>query len=477
MKRSKYIFRSIQLFAILGLVLMHACSDDLPGAMDTSDKFTVLESIKIINAGENGDIVVEGTIDENAKEISFPRIEPETDFSQLRFEIEASDGARLEKDSYEVVFGEGESDKSIVLKLVNEPRFREYYARFRLRIPVFGAEFSQATVYDYSANPAGNPVHDAFTGLLSRGSGFDGEHVLVVSRASFSIPNPHLLKISDLKNNVVNRINLNVDGVGGGTIVVSGGAQINGHSYVANLSGGAASPLRVYHWTDPTQPAEMIADVNIGSLAGAGVRHGDNVSFNIDEEGNGYIFFISQQGPILRLTVSGYTQVTSPAILTAQTTYGQWSSMSRVGNTDSYLLTGNLHPIAITDAGANVSYTMGTASIPLQGVDSKVVEFNGERYLMMVTVARSPGESTTLYLYNITRGNNVTEALTNFEQTDKSPVYQYTLSSVPNSAPASQTGFNIIKDDEGNDSILQLYAAAADAGFVIIDVPKKVLED
>lgn len=477
MKTIRYTYKPMQLLVLLGMLIIGACSDDLPEALDTSDKYTVLESIRLINAGENGDMIVEGTVNEMTKEISFPRIDPETDFSQLRFEITASDGARLEKESYEVVFGEGESDKSIVLKLVNDPRFREYYARFRLNIPVFGAEFGLATVYDYSANPGGNPVHDAFTGLLTRGSGFDGEYVLVASRASFSAANPHLLSVSDLKNNVVNRIPLNPAGIGEGTLVASGGAQINGHSYVANLSGGAASPLKVYHWTDPTQPAELIANVNIGSLSGAGVRHGDNVSFNIDNNGNGFIFFISQQGPILRLSVSNYTQVTNPTVLAAATTYGQWASMVRIGTTDSYLLTGNEHPISIASVGGAVSYTMASTSIPKQGVDPRVVEFNGERYLIMVTAARYTGESTTLYVYNITPGGSISEALANFEQTNRAPLYEYTLSSVPNSAPASQTGFHIVKDEEGQDSVLQLYAAGADAGFVVIEVPKKVLED
>ncbi len=478
MKRSKYIVRPLQWLTVVALFVFQACSDDLPGPMDTSDKFTVLKSIKIVNAGENGDIVLEGTINEDTKQITFPRIVPETDFSRLKFEITASDGAILEKDTYAVAFAEGDSEKTIALKLVNAPRFREYSATLRLKVPVFGADFSQPTVYDYSANPAGNPAHDAFTGQLTRGTGFDGEHVLVVSRASFSVANPHLLKVEDLVNNQVNRINLNVGTVvAGGTLVVHGGAQINGHTYVSNLSGAAASPLKIYHWTDPTALPEVIWNQTFSGFSGVGVRHGDNASYNIDNNGNGYIYFISQQGPIFRLKVSNYTTITEPTVLNAATVYQQWASMLQIGQTDSYLLTGSLHPISVTDASAAVSYTMGASSIPKQGSDARVVEFNGERYLIMVTVARYAGESTTLYVYDITRGTTITEALTNFEQTDRKELYQYTLSSIPNSAPASQTGFTILKDGEGNDETLRLFVAATDAGFVIIDLPKKVAED
>jgi len=475
MKTNAHTFRyfrwSAALLAVAGL--FPACSDDLPGPMDTADRLTVLKSIKITNAGQNGDMVVEGTVNEDTKEISFPRIVPETDFGHLRFEIAASDGARLEQESYEVPFGPGESEKTIVLKLVNQPRYREYHAKFRLKIPVFGAEFGSPTVYDYSANEQGSPRHDAFAGLLTRGTGFDGEYVLVAHRTS-----PHLLRVSDLMNNVVDRIDLNRGSVvTGGTFPVNGGAQVNGHSYLSSLSGSAASPLKIYHWTDPAVLPEVIANINIASLPGAGTRHGDNVSFNLDDSGNGHIFFISQQGPILRLKVSDYTTVTEPTVLTAAATYGQWSSICRVGSSDDYLLTGNLHAISVTDASASPSYTMAPSSVPRQGVDARVAEFNGERYLIMVTAARTGSETTTLYVYNITNGSSTAEALANFEQTDRTPLYQYTLSSATSQAPASQTGFKVLKDADGNDETLRLFAAAADAGFVIIDFPKKVAED
>lgn len=460
--------------AFLGLLLFSSCEEDLPEALDTSSQKTVIESIKIVNAGPGGNVVLEGTVDELKKEISFPRIDPATDFSKLRFEASLSDGAQLENDTVNVTFNEGQSEKTIIIKVVNEPRFREYFAKLRLNVPVFGGDFSKAVKYDYSSNDEGNPAYEAFTGLATRGTGFDGEHVLIISRGATGA---HLLKVSDLKNNEINRIPVNTTGVSGGTYAMNMGAQINGHTYLASLSTSGASPLKIYHWTDPAAAPEVIANINTGSIAGAGARHGDNVSFNLDANGNGFIYFISVQGPILRLKVTGYNQVSDPFVINSSTVYGQWSSYFQAGSADAYLLTGNLHPISVVNSSGSVSYTMNVASIPKNASDAKVVTFNGERYLMVITVARYAGESTVLMLYDITRGENIVEALTIFEQGEKKAVFEYPLSSNPNAAPASQTGWAVEKDGEGKDKTLLLYGGATDAGFVVVEVPKKVLED
>ncbi|HMR18182.1 MAG TPA: DUF4623 domain-containing protein, partial [Sphingobacterium sp.] len=105
----------ILIASIIGLGFM-SCKDDLPSGIDSSDKFSSLEAIRLINAGTEGNLVLEGTIDHDKKEINFPRIDPETDFSKLRFEIDAASGARLEQESYEVQFQEGQSARTIVLK-------------------------------------------------------------------------------------------------------------------------------------------------------------------------------------------------------------------------------------------------------------------------------------------------------------------------------------------------------------------------
>lgn len=466
-------YSSLGAFVLLWTMVFIGCKDDLPQALDSSSNFTMLKSIKLVNVGENGNEILEGIVDENTKTINFPRVDTLTDFTNLRFEAELSDGAKLDKESYAIEFQEGQSSNSLIIKVANEPRYREYVVRLRLLIPLYGADFDQAEVYDYSTNPVGNPAYPSFTGLSTRGTGFDGEHVLIIDRGSAG---PHLLKVDDLKNNTINRIPLNTTGITGGTYTYNMGAQINGHTYVASLSTSGTNPLKIYHWTDPNDEPEVIADLLTGDLS-AGARNGDNVSFNLDENGNGYIYFISMGVEILRLKVDNYTQVSNPTVLDAPTTYGQWSSYLQVGSSENFLLTSNTKPISLVNANGSASYTMNTTSVPVQGTDARVIEFNGERYLMLVTVARGGTDVATLFLYDISRGKDIAEALSLFEQAPQEAVYQHNLSSTTNIAPAAQTGFNIIKDSEGKDEKLILYAAHTDAGFAVIEAPIKKFEE
>ena len=452
-----------------------ACEDDLPEAIDSSANFTVLESIRILNTGENGDIPVEGTVDEMTKTVTFPRLDTLTDFGNLMFEAEVSAGAQLERETFDVVFEEGDTETTIVLKVVNAPRFREYLTTLRLKVPVYGADFSNPTVYDYSANELGNPAYASFTGLATRGTGFDGEQVLVVSRDATGL---HVLDVEDLKNNTVNPIPLNTTGVEGGTFTWNMGARINGHTYVTNLSTDPSQAVRLYHWTDPAQAPDVVASIVPEDLSGAGSRHGDNFSISLDSEGNGFAYWISQGTEVIRAQIENYTQLVDQRVINTAVAYGQWSSFIQVEGTDAYLLTGNTQPISVVNALGSVSYTMPAGAVPTNASDARVVHFNGERYLLVVTVPRSPGETGVLQVYNITAGQDIVSALTSFAQRDnRSPIFEHLLNGSPNAAPASQTGFHIIKDEEGNDDTLVLYGAVADGGFAVIEVPKNVAED
>lgn len=475
MKTLNITLKGNALLGLLLMVLLSACKDDLPSAMDTSSKFTNLESIRIVNAGADGNTVLEGTINHDTKQISFPRIEPDTDFSGLRFEIQASGGARLEQEAYEIPFATGQSTRTIVMKVINDPRSTEYFATFRLNVPVFGAEFDKAQTYDFMP-------YGSFAGLSTRGTGFDGQHVLIVDRAG-----PHLLAVSDLKNNIANnKIPVNVTGLVHdspvyGTHAYNQGAQINGHTYMINLSTSQNQPVKMYHWTDPSATPQEIGSFNVANITGAGLRHGDNASFNLDADGNGYIYLISNNAapaPILRFTVTNYTTVSDPFVIVAPVAYGQWSSYLQVGNTSQYLLTSNTQPISIVNVNGTSDYTLPTTAVSLKATGARVIHFNEERYLLQITVARTGTETTVLEMYDITRGSNVQEALTLFvEGEDKAPIYSSTLSSVTNTAPASQTGYHIVKDAEGNDESLMIFAAAADVGFTIVEFPKKSLDD
>ncbi|VTR37640.1 Uncharacterised protein [Sphingobacterium thalpophilum] len=466
---------------VLGLICaflltsFFSCKDELPEAADSSSKFVVLKSIKIVNAGESGSDVVQGTVNEDTKEVNFPRLSVQTDFQNLRFEAEMSDGAKLDKDAYSVVFGEGDTEKTIIIKVQNPPRYREYMVRLRLNVPVFGADFSKAKKYDNTTNDLGNPLYPVFKSGVTRGTGFDGKHVLIVTRDAMG---SHLLKVSDIeKGDVTKPIILNMAGVTGGTFTVNMGGLAHGHVYIANLSGGQTSPLKIYHWSDPAGTPQVF-EFNIAAIPGAGVRHGDNFSLNLDEKGDGYMFFADNAATkVLRLKVANFNTVTDPHVFNIPITgAGSWTSYNRIQNSNEYIFTGHDAPVALVSDGGALTYAMGRLAIPVRSSDARVIYFNGERYLIVTTAARSGSEPTNFAVYNISKGTSVADALRNLNDLAPAPIFEYSLMGPVNTSPASQTGYFVKKDADGKDESLLLFSAASDAGFVVFEVPKKQLD-
>ena len=70
------------LIASLLMLFFSSCAEDYPSNVE-SDKEVVLKSIRIVNAGADGNMVVEGRVDENSKTVWFPRLDPATDVSAL----------------------------------------------------------------------------------------------------------------------------------------------------------------------------------------------------------------------------------------------------------------------------------------------------------------------------------------------------------------------------------------------------------
>ena len=203
------------------------------------------------------------------------------------------------------------------------------------------------------------------------------------------------------------------------------------------------------------------------------------MSANLDANGNGYFYFGDNAvSKILRLTVTNYTTISDPVVLPNASGSSFVMSFNRVGNTGDYIYTGYDAPIRLANENAVISYALSNTAVPLRGADARVIMFNGERYLIMTTAARTGSDAVVLYVYDITKGTTTAEALQFFnEKADKSPVFQYSLLGPVNIAPGTQTGYHITKDANGKDSKLTLYTASADAGFVIIDFPKKTLID
>ena len=469
----KNTFKLLCLLLAFGTGLcLNSCEDTFPIGADSSYPVN-MTSIKIVNAGADGQTVFEGVIDEDNKIVNFKRIDPATDFSALKFVAELSEGASLENDVMDFSMQEGESEKTLILRVRNHNRYKDYFVRVRQKVPVFGADWEKPAVYNFS----GDNIYEQCLTANTRWADCDGEYVLVVSRVGGL--NPHLLRISDLMQGKIEPIALNTEGISGGTFPISCGALINGHIYINNLCGGGISPLKIYYWDTPGSAPEVILDSILSTDAPeADARHGDNVSYNIDKKGNGFIHFGSNADgrDILRYTVADHKSIGSPQVLSSRTGAQGYMTINRIEDGDEYLWSGVYMAPALTNASANIVYDIKS----LNGTEftaCRVFSFNEERYLLACSAARSNKVTPTLYVYDITRGDTIAEALAIFESGERKPVYQFVLGGTNNGNPATSVNYYIQKDAEGKDAMLRVFAHRTQSGFVIVDFPIKVASD
>lgn len=464
------LIRNIGFVAVsLGLGLT-SCDEDYPKS-HIAPYDTELLSIKIVNAGADGNTVVEGTIDEANKTINFPRLDIATNFSALSFDAELSEGAVLQESVMDFSMDEETAAKTLVLRIVNNKRYKEYLVKVRKRIPVYGADFEKPTVFNFSGD---NIYADYADAGSTRCASYDGEYVLVVSRKTA----PHLLKVSDLKKGEIKPIMLDLTNVSGGTFSYNMGAIINGHVYLSTLSGSQASPFKIYYWETPTSKPEVIADIKVADIPGAGLRHGDNASYNIDKEGNGYIFFGDNKATeFLRLTVKNHKTISDPKVLPSKSDATMVTNVYRIENTDQYLWSGVRVPVTLVDESLGEKYK---SSIGGEAVAPRIISFNGERYLLVCTAGQGSASkaSIAMEVYNLTKGSTVEEALKKFDEGDNhNPDYTFKLGGSGNANALAQTEYYIEKDADGKDAKLCLFASRTGSGFVICEFPIKQEEE
>lgn len=466
------LIRNIGFIIALSGVALVACDDDYPKSK-VEPYATELLTIKVLNAGADGSTVLQGTIDEANKTVSFPRLELATDFSALKFEAEVSEGAELKQTVFDFSMDEEEASKRLLLRIQNHNRYKDYFVEIRRKVPLYGADFGQATEYNFS----GSLLYPSFTGLLTRCASFDGEHVLVVTREATG---PHLLKLSDIKKGTIEPKKLDMTGVTGGTFAYNTGALVNGHIYISSLSGGAVSPLKIYYWETPGSKPELLANINTSAILDAGLRHGDAISVNVNKEGSGFIYYgdntSNKPTKILRLTVTNHTTISDPIVFSTGIDVSTYTNVFRIEDTNEYVWSGVKVPVALTDESVGVKYSMDKSHIAAEAIAAKIFTFNKERYLMVCTSGLGGATTATpaLHVYNITRGKTIEEALERFDMGDNhTPDYSFILGGVGNAAPSAQTDYYIEKDEEGNDVKLYLFGSRADSGFVISEFPIK----
>lgn len=484
MKILNQFSKSSFLAILCGFFIVTSCKDDLPTGVDSSDKLVELKSIKIINAGKDGNVVVEGFVNQDKKTISFPRLDTLSDFTKIKFEVSLSDGAVLDKESYQVSFDGGKSENSIIIKVVNNPRFREYLTTFRLKVPVYGADFTNGVIHDYSNNPIGNPIYPDYSGQLTRGGAFDGEYVVVPSRLGGN--NPHLLKVSDLREGKINKINLNTTGIAGGTLPMQTAAFVNGNLYLFNVSN--ASGFNIYYYENYKvnyNKAPRVINVPVTGLpvtSTYNTRFGENTSVNLDENGNGYIYMPNNPVQhILRLKIANYTEVVERSVLPLPATGTAFNfSYNQIGKSGQYLATSHGISMFLMDESGAIGTTIAPAVFEATAADARIFNFNNERYLCYMTTGVNSSAVGAFKVYNITNGKTVEDAISFFaaqKDLEKKPVFEFNLSPGPNGAPITHTSWKVEKDVNGKDSKLLLYTTGTDAGFTIFEFPVNVARD
>lgn len=458
---------------LAGASMLVSCEEKLP-ENKVYPYETQLISIKILNAGADGNTVVEGTINQDKKEITFPKLDKDSPFDKLRVEATVSEGAEITETVYDYSMEEGIASKTQVIRIQNHQRYTDYFMTVKRRIPVYGADFENPVEYkflDASKIPGG-------TGSVSRCADFDGELVLIVKRTP-----PYVLKYEDLKAGKIEPQELDMTGVEGGTYPVNCGFLANGHIYIASLSGAAASPLKIYYYETPSSKPEVIG--NFTNIPGADARHGDMLSANIDKNGDGYIFFGSSGSKdFIRIKLSGHKTTSEPTVLASNANATANTYVYRIENTDKYLWSGLRLPVTLSDENV----TPGGASLPLddnilpkESVAARMFTFNQERYLM-ACVAKFGSASKvtpTLNVYNLTKGANAEEAMENFKAAEShNPDYSIIIGGDSGiTAPGISTNYHIVKDSNGNDEKLIIFGYRLNTGFVIAEFGIKKEED
>jgi hypothetical protein len=455
----KNIRKYIALFIIPLCAMMISCSNE--DKYDTSDSsdLTYIKNIRMLNVA---DTVIHGKINELTKEIKFPKLDSLLDLSAVRFAADLPEGAYLDQETYDFTVAEGETQKQLTVTVINGKRYREYLITVRLSLPVFGADFTRANVYGYSK--ATNNIYPDFDGILTRSADMDSAHVLVVSRAT----SLHVLKLSDLKQGTVNPISLDVTGVSGGTYTISSGRFAHGHIYICNLAGGTV-PFSIYHWDNATA-----APTKVFSETVAFTRVGDDLSVNLDENGNGYIYSgTNATHNVVRIKVTGFTNLSEPVAIPMSYGTRLWDYFNKVeGTTNEYLFTKADIPIHLVDSDGTVKYAMATTAFPLGSADPRIFNYNDRRYFGFITA--NLGSTTNcpdniLYIYDITRGATTQEAFELLLAGSKIPELKYDLKgSATASAYPANFNWTISQDADS----LYLFGASPNSGFIVIEVPK-----
>jgi hypothetical protein len=245
----------------------------------------------------------------------------------------------------------------------------------------------------------------------------------------------------------------------------------------------ATAELNIYHWASPTAIPEkftIIPSTVTGSTAG---RFGDDMSMNLDENGNGFIYLgnslsAPSSADVLRIKVTGFNNYSELTLFTAGASTGMWRNYNLVvGTTDEYAYTGPSGTVALVGNSGNPIYIMdNNENIFTRASDAHITTYNQKRYLGLTTGHTGAAENNnSIYIYDITKGETTKEALELFDSGSKSVLSPFPR--VLKGAGNSSVYCASFAFAEASDALYIFGAAPYGAGFVVLEAPKATDRD
>ncbi|MDR0542709.1 MAG: DUF4623 domain-containing protein [Dysgonamonadaceae bacterium] len=349
--------------------------------------------------------------------------------------------------------------------------------------PAAGINFGTPIIHDFSLRTTAwldFTLLSSSGGENTRSADFDGEYVLIVSRGNGNVTSdihPKLLTASSiLANTTPKEIPLSTNGITGGTYWISSGRLSQGHIYICNLSTALADTdagrLKLYHYATPGSDPEVILNFNgiFNDETKSTGRFGDNISIDLDEDGNGYVFFGQQTvGEVLRFTITGFTTVSEPLLIKPAMSATYYTCYNKVGADNEYVYTSTVAAqIKLLDKDGAELAGIDKLGDAAHGTDAHIINYNSGRYLIMTSGRQQNSWAfPTLFVYDITTGFNTVAALVNYSQNAPEPVFSYQMGE-----SAASGGCSGIAAWAPVDGRLCLLAAAPRSGFVLIEFPK-----
>ena len=341
-----------------------------------------------------------------------------------------------------------------------------------------GLNFSKAVVHDFSAR---GTMYPTFTGDMTRSADFDGNYVLIVSRlppaANYTLA-PRVHRVSDLlAGDMNNPIMLDIDPtiVYGGTHRMSAGRLSHGRIFITNLvTDNIAQPLTVYFYETPTSAPQRVLEFVQDPAITTQLRWGDNISVNLNEDGDGYVFFATQMAAdVLRFTVTGFTNFSDPFHFQTNPAFTFYAYVNEVEPNRNLITSTERSVIHMIDNNGNFIMELNKRNHENIGVNSqfatdvRIINHNRGRYMLMASARRGVAHPyPALIMYNITDGFDLMTALGNFQNNQPSPAFFYRMDGAPTTtAPGTNTNWATV------DGGIIVFASSANAGFVLIEIP------